>query len=175
MPKPALITAVEKVFLLSSSHSSICTPLLLLEGTAAIAALKPGTMGLFYGCVLQHMEQNSELLQDEARRTEGKASSLVVLKSSTVEPHTLTCSQEEDLVAAVGRRHLVDGDGGELVVHVGPDHQGALVDGVDRVVHGGVVTHEVDDLVGVILGGLHVGGEGSSRTLRKDGVINTQP
>lgn len=41
------------------------------------------------------------------------------------------------------------------------------MDGVHRVVHGGVVTHEVDDLIRVILGGLHVGGEGSSRTLRK--------
>ena len=77
----------------------------------------------------------------------------------------LTCPQEQHLVAAVGRRHLVHGDGGELVVHVGPDHQGALVHRVDRVVHGGVVPHEVDDLVGVVLGGLHVGGERASGTL----------
>lgn len=83
-----------------------------------------------------------------------------------------TCTQEEDLVASIGRRDLVNSDGGELVVHVGPDHQRALVDGVHRVVHGGVVTHKVDDLVGVILGGLHVGGEGSSGTLRKDGGIH---
>lgn len=41
------------------------------------------------------------------------------------------------------------------------------MDRVHRVVHGGVVPHEVDDLIRVILGGLHVGGEGSSRTLKK--------
>lgn len=33
------------------------------------------------------------------------------------------------------------------------------------IVHGGVVSHEVDDLVWVILCGFHVGGESASGTL----------
>ena len=36
---------------------------------------------------------------------------------------------------------------------------------VYRIVHGGVVSHEVDHLVWVILCGFHVGGESASRTL----------
>ena len=39
------------------------------------------------------------------------------------------------------------------------------MDRVDGVVHGGVVPHEVDHLVGVVLGALHVGGESSTRAL----------
>lgn len=76
-----------------------------------------------------------------------------------------TCAQEEDFVASVGGRHLIDGDGGELVLHVGPDHQRPLVYRVYGVVHGGVVSHKVDHLVRVILGGFHVGGERPSGTL----------
>jgi hypothetical protein len=41
---------------------------------------------------------------------------------------------------------------------------------VHGVVHGRVVPHEVDDLVGVVLGGLHVGGERTSGTLRGPGL-----
>lgn len=36
---------------------------------------------------------------------------------------------------------------------------------VYRIVHGGVVSHEVDNLIWVILCGFHVGGESASRTL----------
>ena len=81
----------------------------------------------------------------------------------------LTCPQEQHLIASVCCGHLVHGDSGELIVHVGPDHQGALVHRVHRIVHGGVVPHEVDDLVRVVLGGLHVGGERTSGTLRGPG------
>ena len=77
----------------------------------------------------------------------------------------LTCAQEEHLVAPIGSCHLVHCNCGELVVHVGSDHQGALVHWVYRIVHGGVVSHEVDHLVWVILCGFHVGGESASRTL----------
>lgn len=79
----------------------------------------------------------------------------------------LTCTQEEHLIVAVGSSHLVHSDGGELIVHVGPDHQGALVHRIHSVVHSGMVPHEVDDLVGVVFRGLHVGGKSPSRTLTK--------
>lgn len=38
---------------------------------------------------------------------------------------------------------------------------------IHSVVHGGMVPHEVDDLVGVVFRGLHVGGKSPSRTLTK--------
>lgn len=79
----------------------------------------------------------------------------------------LTCTQEEHLVVAVGSSDLVHSDGGELIVHIGPDHQGALVHWIHSVVHCGMVPHEVDDLVGVVFSGLHVGGKSSTRTLKK--------
>lgn len=83
----------------------------------------------------------------------------------------LTCSQEEHLIAPISRSHLVDSNCGELVVHVGSDHQGALVHRVNGVVHGGVVSHEVDNLIWVILCGFHVGSESTSRTLLTDGTF----
>lgn len=90
----------------------------------------------------------------------------LLLSTSHTHTHTLTSPQEQHLVVPIRGRHLVHGDGGELVVHVGADHQGALVHRVHGVVHGGVVPHEVDDLVRVVLGGLHVGGERATGTLR---------
>lgn len=87
-------------------------------------------------------------------------------------PRALTCAQEEHLVAPVCGCHLVHCNCSELIVHVGSDHQGALVYWVYSIVHGGVVSHEVDHLVWVILCGFHVGGESASRTLltKKDSV-----
>lgn len=78
---------------------------------------------------------------------------------------TPTCPQEEHLVAPVSCCHLVNSDGGELIVHVGSDHQGALVNRVNGVEHGGVVPHEVYHLVWIVFSGFHVGGESASRTL----------
>lgn len=78
---------------------------------------------------------------------------------------SLTCAQEEHLVVPISSCHLVHCNRGELIVHVGPDHQGALVHRVYHIVHGGVVSHEVDNLVWVILCGFHVWGEGATRTL----------
>lgn len=77
----------------------------------------------------------------------------------------LTCAQEEHLVVPISSSYLVHSNGGELVIHVGSDHQGALVHRVYSVVHGGVVSHEVDNLIRVILCGFHVGSESASRTL----------
>ncbi len=81
----------------------------------------------------------------------------------------LTCTQEEYFIVAVGCGHLVHSDGGELIVRVGPDHQGALVHRIHNVVHGGMVPHEVDDLVRVVFRRLHVRGESPTRTLVKMG------
>ncbi len=40
---------------------------------------------------------------------------------------------------------------------------------IHSVVHGGMVPHEVDDLVRVVFSGLHVRGESPTRTLVKMG------
>lgn len=81
--------------------------------------------------------------------------------------HRLTCPQEEHFIASISSSHLVHSNGGELIVHIGPDHQGALVHWIHHVVHGGMVPHEVDDLVWVVFCGLHVGGESPTGTLMK--------
>lgn len=78
---------------------------------------------------------------------------------------SLTCAQEEHLIAPICSCNLVHCNRGELIVDVGPDHQGALVDWVYHIMHGWVVSHEVDNLVWVIFGGFHVWGESTTRTL----------
>lgn len=45
---------------------------------------------------------------------------------------------------------------------------------VHGVVHCRMVPHEVDDLVGVVFGGLHVGGESSPGALRRGKRSNSQ-
>lgn len=38
---------------------------------------------------------------------------------------------------------------------------------VDWIVHGGVIPHEVDHFIRIVLGGFHVGGERASRALKQ--------
>lgn len=77
-----------------------------------------------------------------------------------------TCAQEKHLIAPVGCIHLVHGDGGEPVGGARADHQGPPLQGVHGLVHERVAAHEVDHLVGVVLGGLHGRCEGPARTLQ---------
>lgn len=77
----------------------------------------------------------------------------------------LTCPQEEHLVAAIHRVHLVHHQRGEAVVHTGPHHKGATMNRINGAVHEGVGSDEIDGLIGEVLGGADAWSEGSSGAL----------
>lgn len=86
-----------------------------------------------------------------------------------------TCAQEKHLIAPVGRIHLVHGDGGEPVGGARADHQGPPLQRVHGLVHERVAAHEVDHLVGVVLGGLHGRREGPAWALQAGERIRPRP
>ena len=90
-------------------------------------------------------------------------------KGEAFGPRAVTCPQEQDLVPAVGGGHQVHSHGGVLVVGVGAHHQRPPARGVDGIEHHGVVPGEGHHVVGELLGGVHVRGEGSAGTLGKGG------
>lgn len=85
-----------------------------------------------------------------------------------------TCAQKEHLVSSIHSVHQIHSNGGETVVDSSPDHQGALVYGIYRLVHQRMGTDEVYSLVRKGFGGVEIRGESSSRTLNNKNKMRYQ-
>lgn len=63
-----------------------------------------------------------------------------------------TCAYEHDIILPVFCLDFIHHYLGELVVHVGFDYDGSIIDGVDRIEHGRVASGEGYDLIREVFG-----------------------